>query len=149
MNQQVNALVGMMEQPAAVITHGFNEYSHYSLVQDQLELPTVSNEDAAMATQFSIGENYWSQVHIDDDYYFTTLSVLSTDQQHHGEVIYYFCFPEYGIKIPLKSGEILIFNPLIYHSCSNPKYENSYIFSAYVAKKTVMAGGISKELHKK
>jgi len=32
----------------------------------------------------------------------------------------------------------LLFNPSIPHSCSNPKYKNTCIMSAYVCKKTVL-----------
>ena len=38
----------------------------------------------------------------------------------------------------MRTGDILLFNPNITHSCSNPSTENAYIFSSYVAKQTVL-----------
>ena len=49
-----------------------------------------------------------------------------------------FIFRTYKIKILLKLGNVLMFNPSILHSCSNPKYEGSYIMLAYVSTKTVL-----------
>ncbi len=89
------------------------------------------------ATAFSIGSNYWSKAHRDCDFYFTTLSVLSPTDEQHDAIVYYFAFPEYKIAIPMRSGEIILFNPEKTHSCTNPRFEGSYIFSAYVASKTV------------
>eukprot|EP00536_Pseudo-nitzschia_multiseries_P002684 jgi/Psemu1/301502/fgenesh1_kg.36_\ len=40
--------------------------------------------------------------------------------------------------LPLRSGDTLFFNPLVLHSCLNPKYEGCYIMSAYVSRKTVL-----------
>ena len=86
----------------------------------------------------SIARGYWSKVHIDDDYFFTYLSVLSSHDSQYDDVLYYFCFPRYRIKIPLRTGDVLVFNPLDPHSCTNSKYDDAYIFSAYSSKKTVV-----------
>ena len=76
------------------------------------------------AKTFSIGRNYWSQSHVDNDFYFTRLTVLAPEDTPHsrytGIVIYYFVFPCYKVRIPLRSGDVLMFNPLVAHSCSNP-----------------------------
>ena len=104
--------------------------------------------EGVVATALSIGRNYWSQAHVDKDFYFTRLTVLAPEdlphEHFHGKVLYYFVFPTYKIRIPLKSGDVLFFNPLILHSCSNPRYKDSYIMSAYVSTKTVLCRASGK-----
>ena len=82
-----------------------------------------------VATALSIGYTYWSQALVDKDFYFTCLTVLAPEdlphEHYHGKVLYYFVFPTNNIQIPLKSGNVLFFNPLILHSCSNPRYKDS------------------------
>ena len=90
------------------------------------------------APTFSVDKNYHSRCHIDHDMYFTMATVISHSEDHDDEIIYYFIFPTFAIKIPLQSGDSLLFNPSLPHSCSNPKYSNTYIMSAYVSKKTVL-----------
>eukprot|EP00536_Pseudo-nitzschia_multiseries_P011058 jgi/Psemu1/307857/fgenesh1_kg.358_\ len=70
--------------------------------------------------------------------YTTRLTVIAPKHVSDEEVIYYFVFPTYGVKVPLWSGNTLLFNPLVLHSCLNLKYEGCYIMSAYVLRKTVL-----------
>ena len=112
-----------------------------------LDLPSVSGLDGIVAIQFSAGQDYWSQAHVDNDYFFTYLSAVSAEEKDHKEVMYYFCYPEYKLKIPIKSGEVLVFNPLKLHSCSNCRYNNSFIFSSYVSTKSVTTATIGKGMH--
>eukprot|EP00536_Pseudo-nitzschia_multiseries_P018769 jgi/Psemu1/316285/fgenesh1_kg.3083_\ len=59
--------------------------------------------------------------------FYTCLTVIAPTHVSEEEVIYYFVFPSYGVKVPLKSGDTLLFNPLVLHRCLNPKYEGCYI----------------------
>ncbi|CAJ1962800.1 unnamed protein product [Cylindrotheca closterium] len=93
----------------------------------------------AKATQFSVGIRYWSVAHTDDDYYFTTLSCLSKNEADHDKVLYYFIFPSYKVAVPMKLGDIIFFNPLELHCCSNPSLPDAMIFSLYVSAKTFNA----------
>mmetsp|Transcript_20390 Transcript_20390/g.41724 ORF Transcript_20390/g.41724 Transcript_20390/m.41724 type:complete len:113 (-) Transcript_20390:28-366(-) len=99
---------------------------------------TAFNVIGTHAPAFSVGKNYHSRCHIDHDMYFTMATVISHLEDHGDEIIYYFTFPTFAIKIPSRSGDSLLFNPSLPHSCSNPKYSNAYIMSAYVSKKTVL-----------
>jgi len=90
------------------------------------------------APAFSVGVNYHSRCHIDDDMYFTMATVIAPSTDHDDEIIYYFTFPTFAIKVPLRSGDSLLFNPALPHSCGNPKYKNLCIISAYVSKRTVL-----------
>ena len=146
----VAKLVGRMEKAAEPILKLLPEYKAFQDLQKSLKLPSSTGgaeggaKGDGVATQFSIGVNYWSGAHIDDDNFFTILSCLSNDDKVHDEIMYYFCYPEYNLAIPMRSGDVLIFNPLKKHCCSNCKFDDSYIFSAYVSTKTVMTKGIEK-----
>ena len=101
---------------------------------------TLVNSIGEHATTFSIRKNYHSRCHIDFDMYYTLATVVGGEvsQKEDDEVIYYFVFPEYGLKIPLRTANTLLFNPSVPHSCSNPKMKDTYIMSAYVTTKTVL-----------
>ena len=91
----------------------------------------------AIATQ-----GYWSKAHTDNDYYYSLLSVLSKESKHHEEVIYYFTFPEYKTSVPMKSGDVIMFNSKVLHCSSNGKHYDDFIYSIYVSDKTTLTKGI-------
>ena len=110
------------------------EFSVMKQVIDRATLNSIRDQ----ATAFSIGVNYYSRCHTDNGMYYTLAIVMAPDEVSAEEVIYYFLFPAYKIKIPLRSGDSLLFNPSLNHSCSNPKHNGCYIMSAYVSRKTVL-----------
>ena len=87
--------------------------------------------------QFAMGKSYWSMCHNDKDFTLSILGVLSEDCID-SNIIYYFLFPDYNLKIPMTNRNLLVFNPHIYHCCSNPINNNSYIFSQYTSQKTIL-----------
>jgi len=133
-------LVERIERAAMPIINQLPEYKPFKETQKKVTAPTMVK--GGVATQFSIGLNYWSGAHYDNDYFFSILSCLTKTYNQHDEMIYYFCWPEYQLAMPLRSGDIIIFNPLKLHSCTNCKYQDSYIFSCYVSEKTMMTSGI-------
>lgn len=142
LDELVNRLTHNLEKIGGFFLKKMPETNEFKAVREELSIPSVSGE--GVSTQFSIGRGYWSKAHVDDDYFFTHLSVLSSQDNQHDDVLYYFCFPQYKVKVPLRSAEVLVFNPLELHSCSNCKYDDAFIFSAYTSKKTVMTCGIGK-----
>jgi len=112
-------------------------HCHYSLMVQVAQTTTLDVYDKH-APAFLVGKHYHSRCHIDNNMYLTTATVIAPDKKHNNKIIYYFTFLTYALKIPLQSGDTLLFNPLIPHSCSNPKYKESYIMSAYVSNKTVL-----------
>eukprot|EP00536_Pseudo-nitzschia_multiseries_P017256 jgi/Psemu1/50050/gm1.50050_g len=107
-------------------------------VMNEVVSCTTLNSIGHHKTAFSIGKDYHSKCHINADMFYTHLTVIAPAHVSDDEVIYYFVFPSYGVKVPLKSGDTLLFNPLVLHSCLNPKYKGCYIMSAYVSSKTVL-----------
>ena len=91
-----------------------------------------------IATALAVAENYWSFSHVDQDFYFTALSVMSRRTEDNGKVLQYFIFPKFKLMIPMRTGDILLFNPTITHSCSNPSLPDTFIFSSYCSNTTVL-----------
>jgi hypothetical protein len=90
-------------------------------VQDKYQLPTAfdNTEAYATATSFAVGFDYWSAIHVDDDYYYTTLSCVA-EKVNDRSILFYFCFPTYGMDFPMYSGSVISFNPHLPHGCTDP-----------------------------
>jgi hypothetical protein len=131
-------LVGEMEEKAMaeMSAANFNNcagYDEFFKMQDIFDWPSVY--EWGIATQFAMSKRYCSRVHTDADYFQTTLMVYDA-KAPPDEVLYYFCFPTYKFAIPMKSGDIIVFNPLVPHCASNPSRVTALIYSCYVSKKT-------------
>jgi hypothetical protein len=138
---EVANFVGSLEKLASPFVSP-SQRQGFNAMKSNIELPSVSGADASFATQFSVGKNYWSPVHDDDDFFWTVLSVLDMNGKCRVDVpLHWFIFPEYKVAVPLNVGDILIFNPRILHSSSNQTENDTFIFSAYVSSKTVAARG--------
>jgi predicted peroxiredoxin len=90
------------------------------------------------ATPFCVGVDYWSRIHIDNDFYYTTLSCVSENMDDNS-ILFYFVFPSYIVDVPMRSGDVVCFYPLIYHCCNDPTKHGVKIFSCYVSAKTCNA----------
>jgi hypothetical protein len=72
------------------------------------------------------GKNYYLNSHLDEDFFYSLTTVVSELGLHSSEDRYdmnatvcnYFTFPEQGIAVALRPGDMLIFNPMYYHSMS-------------------------------
>ena len=108
-------------------------------VQRKFMIPTAagSGEDG-IGTQFSIGKAYHSRCHPDPDYFYTFLSVFWAEAEPE-DIICWFVFPRYKVKVPLRSGDFLVFDPKEQHSCTNMIHEDALIFSQYTSEKTFHA----------
>jgi hypothetical protein len=134
----ISLLVGEMEEKVMAEMNAANfeqcaGYDDFFRMQDIFDLPSLS--EWGIATQFALSTRYCSRVHTDADYFLTTLMVYDAEAEPD-EVLYYFCFPTYNCAIPMKSGDIIVFNPLVPHGATNPSRETSMIYSCYVSKKT-------------
>ena len=118
------------------------EFPIIIVVTGIVNLYKISPAEEGLATQFSVGRNYGSGVHTNQDYFFTLLSCLVVNPDNVDEVMYCFCYPEYKVAIPMKSTDLIVFNPMKMHCYLNCKYTDSYIFSAYVSEKTVLTAGV-------
>lgn len=135
--KEVKEMVEGIESIAMTFIHP-DDLESLGALRTACALPSCSNRN--FSTQFSIGRDYWSPMHVDDDFFWTILSVLdSKKDDDDSRVVHWFVFPHYGAAVPLSPGDILIFNPSVLHGCTNPSRPGSLIFSAYVSAKTVAA----------
>jgi hypothetical protein len=134
-HNEINKMICRFE----IITKDFFEQvslmENFDEVKQRWNIPTMTSD--GYCTQFSIGYNYWSSVHTDKDYMYSTIVCFCNDVSDNQQIIYHFCFPDFGICIPMCNGTIIVFDPTIRHCCSNPMVKNAYIMSCYVSEKTV------------
>ena len=141
--ESISRLVRDMEEMGHILIRSHRKFEDIMTTKQILNLPSAGGHlKRSIAAQFALGENYWSQVHFDNDAFLCLLSVLPGKSRDDTRIMYYFCFPQYKVAVPLRAGDILIFNPLRLHSCTNCSVTDGFICSAYVSNKTVMTAGI-------
>ena len=91
---------------------------------------------------FAFGRNVYLPAHKDKDFTFSIISVHARDGcycETDTRIVAYFGFPRLGVAIPLRLGDVLIFNPLESHCVSSRCYESDelYCFSAYLKSSIV------------
>ena len=68
----------------------------------------------------ALGKNVFLPHHIDKDFFYSIISVVSSGEMRFSDdPVRYFVFGTLGIAVALRPGDILIFNPLAYHSVSS------------------------------
>jgi hypothetical protein len=137
-NTIINNLVGELEsrcnaEMGAANLHNCAGCDAFVKAQEEFGLPAMNIK--GRATQLAVSKKYSSPNHTDADYYYTYLSVHD-EEAEPDEVLYHFCFPTYGIAVPMTKGDIIVFNPLVDHCATNPRRETTLIYSAYVSNKT-------------
>jgi hypothetical protein len=105
----------------------------------------------AMYTAFSCSLNSYLNSHMDQDFLYSFLTMTSShglqehiDQYdvHYVDICNYFAFAQQGIAVPLRSGDMLLFNPVYQHcvlSCTK-SYKTSDVFSLSLYLKTAIVG---------
>jgi hypothetical protein len=105
----------------------------------------------------AMGTNFCAAMHQDLDSFFSMLVVSSClkdedlpfaervrhNTLYNAPVCHHFVFPTYGLAIPLRPGDHLLFNPLIFHGCSSKlkEYEDSDIsLLAFYLKLATISG---------
>ena len=106
-------------------------------VARQVRLGRNLNPVGKYATAMSMGITYQSMCHTDKDFYYSLLTVAAPSHRYDKSIIYWFVFPSYNVKVALRSGDVVLFNPMIPHCCSNPLIEGSTILSSYSSQTTL------------
>ena len=102
--------------------------------------PLYSKKQSKIWSSIAFGWNTFLPAHTDDDFFWSATSVI-TDQQFqlNDEVHNFFCFPNHGVAVALRPGDILIFNPQVTHCVSSQKTSRDVIcLSLYL--KTAIVG---------
>jgi hypothetical protein len=102
-----------------------------------------TTKSVSLWAQMVVARNYMAVAHTDRDAVFGIISCRSSkqrkfmDEATRNEIIAYFVFPEYGIAIPLRNGDVLLFDPTVMHCATNPRDAKAFLFSAYTSVKVV------------
>lgn len=80
--------------------------------------------------------------HVDNDFTLSIVSVHShgVDYKHDETIQAYFCFPTLNVAVPLRLGDLLIFNALVPHCISSKCNANDNLFSISLYLKTGVVG---------
>lgn len=93
----------------------------------------------------SCGKNVYLSAHTDDDFFLSVTSVVAKDEGKELEIdapiCNYFCFPEQGVCVALRSGDVLLFNPLVHHCVSSRSDTSKDMFCLSMYLKTAVVGG--------
>lgn len=104
-------------------------------------LPNGIVKEATIFSGIAFGRNIFLNAHIDDDYTYSLVSIHSRSiYNRRTEHVIYFSFYRLGLTIPLRLGDVLIFNPLEPHSVSSRCYPQDDIFCLSIYLKSAVAG---------
>ena len=109
--------------------------------------PPGTHKNASIYGAISSGQNVFLSSHMDEDFFYAVVTVQA--EKRDGSlysmsdgICYYFVFAKYGVAVALCPGDVLLFNPLAYHSVTtlvNPQNEvwccSLYLKMGVVARK--------------
>ena len=86
----------------------------------------LRGETGLYIAALTTAKDHQARAHSDDDAYFTALTVNvkkkgaaeATVPMEDMPICQYFCFPELGLAVALRPGDVLFFNPVKMHCCS-------------------------------
>jgi len=117
------------------------EHECFMSMKENFQVGLAFDGINGFATQMALGVEYISPAHKDTDAFYSVLSASAppgSNETVHDTILHYFVFPSVKVLVPLRTGDILLFNPLIDHCCSNYMIPNAMIYSIYVGHKTVL-----------
>jgi hypothetical protein len=122
-NSGLRDLLSDMEYLSLRGLRSLSSSDQFKHVQDRYQLPTDfdSTDDYVTSTAFTVRCHYWSAIHVDYDYYYTSLSCVS-EKVNDRKILFYFCFPTYGMGVPMYSGSLISFNRHLPHGCTCPMH---------------------------
>jgi hypothetical protein len=81
-----------------------------------------SLESAKIFNALSVSCNYYSRAHVDADFFFSVFQIIvdsdDISYSESGSVVQHFCFPTTGYAVAVRNGDMLLFNPSVYHCLS-------------------------------
>lgn len=114
---------------------------HLNKAKEAVDFKTFPSYDGTKQCKYyaavAYGKNVYLSMHDDDD--FTYSVVIPHMEEVSEKVVLYFCFPTLGIAVPLRPGDMLIFNPQTIHGISSRcrKEDEIYCTSIYLKSKVV------------
>ena len=121
-------------------------------VEEGGEEGQAESKRAHMTGSVAFGENTYVAVHTDEDFLHSCLMILSEDELILDmEVAVYFVFPTLGFAIPLRPGDVLIFDSTVPHCLSSRcNYSDKIIgMATYLKSRSVGLNDNSEALNEK
>lgn len=115
-------------------------------------IPPVGNSHRIW-NSVAFGKNIFLNSHTDEDSFLSVTTVIThpmngSHYEKDDPIVQYFVFPEVGFAVALRPGDVLVFNPLYFHSVSSRTEEgekqDTYCLSFYL--KTAVVGGNDNSL---
>ena len=103
------------------------------------------SEESKMFSAIAAAKDVCLNSHTDDDTIYSLVTPIDCNKsitfQMDDPICCYFTFPEIGIAIALRPGDILVFNPQTYHSVSSRADDAQHIWCLSLYLKTALVGG--------
>ena len=103
--------------------------------------PTIGSCDVYSA--IACGRNVYLSAHVDNDFTYSIVTIHSNLGSYRidDEIVGYFCFPRIGTAVPLRPGDVLIFNAREPHCVSSRYNARDDILCLSVYLKSSIVGG--------
>lgn len=104
----------------------------------------ANGQESTIWPSIAVGRNVFLSAHHDLDFFLSATTVVqktSTPPEMNAPICNYFCFPTKGVAVALRSGDILLFNPLLYHCISARCNKDIDEFCISLYLKTAVVGG--------
>jgi hypothetical protein len=105
--------------------------------------PFQNGEKSKLFPAMACGLNVYLPAHVDNDAFLSVTMTVGADLPTMDDtpVSHYFCFPSHGVAVPLRPGDLLIFNPCIIHCISSRADPTQDYFCLSFYLKTLHASG--------
>lgn len=139
--QQAGEEIAMLFESMTHRVVDIHETIRYAAAIEEHDIPTIG----LTASQISLSDNYCSPVHTDKDAFFCTLGARVPTRKENDDrnlpddaetVLLYFCFPRYGVKVPIRHGDLILFNSKTPHCATQSLFDDTQIFSCFLSNRT-------------
>ena len=91
---------------------------------------------------FACGVNVYLNAHKDQDFLYSAVTIHMKLEEYTFQhaIVAYFCFPRLGVAVPLRPGDILIFDPCEPHCVSSRCRHDDNIYCLSLYLKTANVG---------
>ena len=122
------------------------QYAAFRSLERAFGVPAAFGDETHASISLAIGLDFIKAAHIDDDPWYSIVSVLPQPGSDIPEstILQYFVFPNSKVLVPLRAGDVLVFNPRHAHCAANPQVTGVYIFGAYTSMATLYGAAVLK-----
>ena len=127
----------------------------HTLLMKFLNVPGYKEEDGSLEqtriySNFACAKNTYLPAHVDEDSFLSSTIVFDSKPERKrkkNQTLAYFCFPDYGVAVPMRHSEVIVFDPWVRHCISSPSVtQDIYCLSFYIKDKLVGGNDNSKHV---